>query len=533
MMKNLIPLTMCLLLAAPGPAVAVSAARGGGDGGVGLRASVPMGGIVNTGDRVAFAFQTRKDAAVLVFSIDSRGFVHLLYPEGAPEVLRANSEYSIPADGNELVVDTPTGVEFAFALAVADPGAIDAAELEHLRGTDVPGAEPYRISGDPFIAANMVAAELVRGVSHQEVYFGYTSFYVNQRVEYPCYLCGACDGAADVDACGDYRIVQNFDRGSSLNYPLRRGYDMVEGGAGEYADGSTIVENPEGSDVVVNFYPYGSEVRYVDPDTYLYPTGWGWWDPFYWYWPGYYPYCGSGWSVGIGFGWGWGWGYGGYYCSGWYAPPCDYYPYYPSGGYSYPDKFKTKYKSGGVQSSESLTAQRARVAQRDGSMRIAQKDVQRSVTKAGYKSIASNTRSATRATVMAGRYATPRVKTSVSGMNRGSKSTVGAQGRTGSRSSSGVRAPASKTRGGSSGTVRGGTAQRPRGSSGTMRPAPSSRGSNSGVKGAPRGSSGNSGRAPAMRSGGSRSSAPAMRGGAAPAARGGTFKGGARSSRSR
>ncbi len=523
MKKNLTPLMISLLLAAPAPAAAVSAARQGGDGGVILRASVPLGGIVNTGDRVAFEFQTRKDAAVLVFSIDSRGFVHLLYPAGPPEVARANTEYSIPEYGSELVVDTPTGVEFAFALAVTDPGAIDAAELAHLRGTDVPGAEPYRITGDPFIAANMVAAELVRGVSHQEVYFGYTNFYVNQRVEYPCYLCGACDGVADVDACGEYRVVQNFQRGESLVYPLPRGYDMVE----QVADGSTIIDNPDDGDVVVNFYPYGSEVRYVDPSVYLYPGGWGLWDPFYWYWPGYYPYCGSGWSVGIGWGWGWGWGgWGGYYSCGWYAPPCYYpsYPYYPSGGYTYPEKFKTRYKSGDVQSG-SLTAQRTRAAQRDGSLRIAQKDVQRSVTRANRTSLARSTRSATRATVMAGRYGTPRVKTTVSGTNRGKTAVRGTTGRTGSRPTAGVRsAPA--TRSGSKPAVRGSTPQRTRGSSGTVRPAPSSRGSSSGIKGAPRGSS-------SRGSSGVKSRGSSARGGSgsrsAPAARGGSAKGGSRS----
>lgn len=519
MKKILTPLLFVLTLV-PVSAWAVSAARPAGNGGVVLRASVPMGDIVNTGDRVSFEYQTREDAAVLVFSIDSRGYVHLLYPQGGPEMSRANTRYVFPESGRELVVDTPDGVEFAFALAVADPSAIDAAELDHLRGTDMAGAEPYRISGDPFIAANMIAAELVRGVSHQEVYFGYTTFNVNRRVEYPCYLCGACDGMAGDNACSAYRVVQNFDRAQPLTYPLRRGYDMVEQVA--YDDGGgAVVQNPDGSDVNVNFYPYGSEVRYVDPYTYAYPYGYGWWDPYYGYWPGYYPYCGSGWSIGIGIGWGWGWaGWGGYYCSGWYAPPCygDYYPCYPSGGGgygSYPEKFKTRYKSGDVQAG-SLSAQRMRAAQRDGDLRIAQKDIQRSINQANYSAISSRSKYAASATMMAGRNRA-NVNTRVYGANRGASGIKGTAGRTGSRPS-GINRPAPTTRGGTSGRVKSGAASRPK-SSGTVRGGTSrSRGSSGAARGsAPRASSG--------KSRGSGGHAPAMRGGSSPRPSGGSFKG--------
>ncbi|HXV14436.1 MAG TPA: DUF4384 domain-containing protein, partial [Candidatus Krumholzibacteria bacterium] len=230
------PLVLLLCIASTA-SFAVTNGRGGGDGGVVLRANVPMGTVLSTGDPVSFEYQTRKDAAVLVFNIDSEGYVHLLYPTAGPETSRALQTYTVPAEGAELVVDATTGVEFVFALAVDDPSAIDAAELDRLRGTDVEGAEPYRIDGDPFIAANMIAGELVRGVSHRGVYFGYTYFYVNERVEYPCYLCGACDGTPDDPACTDYRVVQNFDRRNPLVYPLKRAYETVAGDAEVLADG--------------------------------------------------------------------------------------------------------------------------------------------------------------------------------------------------------------------------------------------------------------------------------------------------------
>ncbi len=366
-------------------------------GGVVLRADTPMGAVLATGDDISFEYQTREDAAVIVFNIDSQGLVHVLHPQDEPEVSRALQSYTVPADGtSDLVVDSPTGIEFVFALAVRDPSAISTAALDRLREIDS-GGEPYRVEGDPFLAANTIADDLVSGVSNRDLYFGYTYFYVNDRVEYPCYLCAACDGVPDDPSCEENRVVQSFDRDQTLTYPLSRAYEIVTEDQEISAEDGASIEVPEGSDVDVNFYPYGVEARAVDP---FYSTLWNdwWYDPFYWYgpyYPYYYPYWGTGWSISVGLGWGWGWGWwGGYYCSGWYAP-CGWYSpycgyndgYYAGGSYTQPDKFKAKYKS-----ASSLTTTHAVAAKRDGSLRIASKDVQQSwkqVTKGVSKTTAS------------------------------------------------------------------------------------------------------------------------------------------------
>lgn len=422
------PLFVLFLCIASTSSFAVTSGRAPGSGGVMLRASVPMGAVVGTGDRVSFQYQTREDAAVLVFNIDSQGYVHLLYPTASVAVAQANNTYTVPDDGADLVVDGETGVEFVFALAIDDASAIDAVELDRMRGNDAAGGEPYRIDGDPFIAANMIAGELVRGVSHQGVYFGYTYFFVNERVEYPCYLCGACDGIADDPACDDYRVVQNFDRRDPLTYPLKRAYETVDAGIEITSDAGSPVVVPEGSDVDVNFYPYGVEARAVDPFyTSLWNDTW-WYDPFYWYGP-YYPYYTPGWSIGIGIGWGWGWGYwGGYYCTGWYAgcggwgydPGCGY---YPSGGYAQPEKFKAKYKSDGT---STLTTNRTAAAQRDGELRIASKEVQKSLSRPSQTAVRSKTGAIVGTTYQSGRgkgaaYGATgaRVKTSIGGQRSG------------------------------------------------------------------------------------------------------------------
>lgn len=354
-------------------------------GGVVLRSDSPMGAVLSTGDDVSFEYQTREDAAVVVFNIDSQGLVHVLHPQGEPEISRALQSYTVPSDGSSsIVVDSPTGVEFVFALAVKDPSAISTAALDRLREIDS-GGEPYRVEGDPFLAANQIASDLTAGVSNRNLYFGYTYFYVNDRVDYPCYLCAACDGVPDDPSCEQNRVVQSFDRRPTLTYPLSRAYEIVTEDDQQISDNDsgTSIEVPEGSDVDVNFYPYGVEARAVDP---FYSSLWNdwWYDPFYWYgpyYPYYNPYFGPGWNISIGLGWGWGWGWwGGYYCSGWYAP-CGWYSpycgyndgYYGGGSYAQPDKFKAKYKN-----ASSLATTNAVAAKRDGDLRIASKDVQQS-----------------------------------------------------------------------------------------------------------------------------------------------------------
>jgi hypothetical protein len=448
-----------------------------------------MGTVLGTGDPISFEYQSRADAAVLVFNIDSEGYVHLLYPTAGPETSRALQTYAVPAEGAELVVDGTTGVEFVFALAVDDPSAIDTAELDRLRGTDAEGAEPYRIDGDPFIAANMIAGELVRGVSHRGVYFGYTYFYVNERVEYPCYLCGACDGTPDDPACTDYRVVQNFDRRNPLPYPLKRAYETVSGDSEVLAEEGSSIEVPPGSDVDVNFYPYGVEARMVDP---YYAGLWNdywWYDPLYWYGP-YYPYYGPGWSFSIGWGWGWGW-WGGYYCSGWYAPCGWGYGYghdgyYPPGSYTYPEKFKAKYKS---ESASTLTGTREVAAKRDGSLRIASKDVQESLSRPAQSAMRSKTGAVTRTTFGSGKSrgaidATrgTRVKTSIGGRS-------GGQVKSAPRGT--TRGSATPPRVRSTGSSRKGVANTPRGGGGYK-----SRGVSPGTRGSSRPGAGRVGSSP-------------------------------------
>jgi hypothetical protein len=421
-MKLVISALLLAVLAAP--ASALTSASQSTDGGVTIRPNVSVGEVLDPGDGVSFQYQSARNGALVVFDIDTQGYVTLLTDD--PVAVEAHESGELPGDGSKLFAEGEPGVEFIFAVAVPNRDAIDSSALESLRGGN------RQITGDPFIAANMIAGELVSNISQHAVFMGYTYFYVSERVEYPCYLCGNCDGAASKNDCEGYRVVQNFDRGTSLQYPLARGYDMVDLASNNSSDSSgDDVAMPSDDDVDVNFYPYGSEVHYADPVALNAWYDWGWYDPYYWYYPGCYPYYSyPGWSFSIGFGWGWGWGWGcgypGYYCSGWYAPyyGCGYYPYYPSGGYGTVTPYKTKYKSNNVNTAASLSQNRSYAMKKDGNLRVASKGVRTTTTNTAYRS--KSAYSGQPSTM-----STHRVKTSVSG-SRGITREAWSSGRNGS-----------------------------------------------------------------------------------------------------
>jgi hypothetical protein len=346
-----------LVTAGPAGAVSYSQEANYGDGGMMIRMSVPMGTVLNAGEEVAFKFQTLEDAYVIVFNIDSSGYVHLLHPEQGLSMAAARRTYDVPEGRNStLLVSGETGVEFVFALAVPQRDWVDEDELSYLFSLDAgqggdSAPTPYRIDGDPFLAANIIAAELVRGISRRPgVFLDFTYFYVNERVPYPCYLCGECDRRNPDSDCERYQIVADFQRAQPLVYPLTRAYDLVD-------QGVAVSDAPADQRTQVDFYPYRAEVyTYSRPYVYRVYDPW-YYDPWYWdpwyagwcYAPGAYPRW--GWGVSVGWGWGWGgcgwgwnawagWGWGGYYCTPYYTP---YYYDGGGGGYNRTVKFKTQY----------------------------------------------------------------------------------------------------------------------------------------------------------------------------------------------
>lgn len=308
--------------------------------GVSVTLADPIGSVYRAGEEVGVSLRTDSDAFVIVFNIDTDGFVHVLYPEDGKSLrkLSGGRVYEFPEDPERsLVVGGSKGIEFLFALSVENRDYINDEEVRFLADNEnLPEERKFRITGDPFLGANRIASQLVRGIAQRPgVTLSFTYFYIDEAVDYPRYLCEDCyEKGKDPYASGmpPYVASADFENTGRLTYPLEQGFVR------DYPAASTL-GNPGSSDegttsqvtkVYVSYYP-----RW---DTGFYDTSWWYLDPWYYDWwyapytPGFY----------IGFNWGNWWGcncsYFPYYCWGSAYP---YYPYYwyPYDPYYYPGPY--------------------------------------------------------------------------------------------------------------------------------------------------------------------------------------------------
>jgi len=83
------------------------------------------GAIYHPGEDMKVYFRTNRDAFVVIYNVDTRGYVHLLYPYDYRDsrFVEGRSTYSIPSsrDDYDLIVDGPSGTERIVAIASWDP----------------------------------------------------------------------------------------------------------------------------------------------------------------------------------------------------------------------------------------------------------------------------------------------------------------------------------------------------------------------------------------------------------------------------
>jgi hypothetical protein len=241
-----------------------------------------VGSVYTEGEAVRFTVRTDADAYVLLFDIDTEGFVHLLYPRDAKSLQKfsAGVSHDIPAQADEsLLVTGKTGMEFVFAVAVPNRDAISDREIGFLLdGETQPTHKKYRIDGDPFLAANRVAGQLVRGIRYSDdVTLAYTYFFVNEAVDYPRYLCEECYDK-DTDPYEPDRpwvAGEALERHNGLHYPLAQAFEMSYD-VGDNTSGYSAW--PRYRDHYYPYYPYYGSSFY-------WSIGWAW---DYYYYPSYY-----------------------------------------------------------------------------------------------------------------------------------------------------------------------------------------------------------------------------------------------------
>jgi hypothetical protein len=168
------------------------------------------GGVYRVGDDVEVCFRADRDCYVLVYEIDTDGYLRLLFPYqcGGDGYVEGGVVYRLGRGYfGKYYVTGPSGIEYIHALAALRPfrtlywhgcdGYDDYAYDVSWRGFgDYWGcALPPRVYGDPYMAMQSVDEFICYDALDEGMAFAdFTYFYVDERVAYPRYVCYDCHG---------------------------------------------------------------------------------------------------------------------------------------------------------------------------------------------------------------------------------------------------------------------------------------------------------------------------------------------------
>ena len=292
-----------------------------GDLDVSVRLVGGKGAVLRPGRDIRLTFQTNKDAYVVIYNIDSEGYINLLFPNnGNIKKVRGRTVHYLPDEnsGEYWEVGGKTGIEYIHAVAVSDLDRLKEDEIYFLAQNRRQGEEKrFRIDMDPFLAFNMIDEELLVD-SGRELATDYTYFYVNRKVDYPRYLCAKCHGQDEfgdpyAEDCPEI-VIEKLAYEEDLQYPYPEAFavrDVDEDyySSKGYADRRTEDWNDYDNDTKVYLsiyysdydYPYwysGPYFRYhfasyADPFWWDYGWNWHWSNYYYFHWPfysWYHPY---------------------------------------------------------------------------------------------------------------------------------------------------------------------------------------------------------------------------------------------------
>lgn len=170
------------------------------------------------GERLRVYFRPSHDSFVMVYGIDTEGYIRILYPYGYDDdpFVYGGRTRRIPDawDHHDLLVNGPSGIEHI--VAVASPNPIHVPRWRRYYDTryETPPHLMDHITGDPY-EGMLHMTDLIVPVEYRD--YGYvtnsTYFYVERRVWYPRYMCYDCHWPRPiyfhpyVDVCAGFQIV--------------------------------------------------------------------------------------------------------------------------------------------------------------------------------------------------------------------------------------------------------------------------------------------------------------------------------------
>lgn len=298
------------------------------------------GNVLKPGRDIRLTFEVNENAYVIMYNIDSEGFVNLLFPwDGKLQRVEGREVYSLPEEGSGIHWEAgdKTGIEYIHVLAIRDRTMIREDELLFLKqNARLERDERIRMELDPLVAFNMIDEMLIIDAKENPPATDYTFFYINREVDYPRFLCSKCHGAdkfSDPYAveCSEV-IIKRADYEGDLGYPYPELYavrhiDEIEAESDYYV--STEYGEISADEWGYEDYSFDNTGKTKVYLTINYRSGYpyyGYGRPYYGFYAGYsWPFWWDSWW----WGWGWGWTWG---CN-W---PAYYYHYYPFYSWYYP-----------------------------------------------------------------------------------------------------------------------------------------------------------------------------------------------------
>ncbi len=159
-------------------------------------------------DDIEITARASDDAYLLVYEIDSEGYVRMLYPmEGSGGWVEGREALRVPPSSADygLAVQGPEGVGYIVALASSEPfrrmpwflrphrSDADPADYSGEEDDEEGITREGRIVGDPFVAMERIRRRVLDPeLPESEFASAYVSYYVGHRFRYPRYLCYDC-----------------------------------------------------------------------------------------------------------------------------------------------------------------------------------------------------------------------------------------------------------------------------------------------------------------------------------------------------
>jgi hypothetical protein len=185
--------------------------------------------VLQRGEAVRLYYRVSESAFVAIFHIDTNGTTRLVFPNSPQEnhFARGGRDYRVlfPGSSYWYVGDDP-GMGYFFIVASPEPFSFADLRYSHYDGGWDLGFVGRQVYSDPYLAMDDYVAALIPDWEYIPYGLDFTSYHVEQRFDYPRFMCYDCHGFRPYYswnpyhyACTSFRVVIYND---PYYYPVTR-----------------------------------------------------------------------------------------------------------------------------------------------------------------------------------------------------------------------------------------------------------------------------------------------------------------------